>query len=191
MPRSPRLRLRRAPLLVALVAIAAGLSACGPAAMVNGTDEGSYLKAGPLVYQVQLSRELNPSSVEDRAYLADLPASERALSPSQEWFAVFVRVTNPGDQPATSASRFEIHDTLGKVYRPVVLFNQYAYKAQAVAPGAQLPTVDSTPYYAPTAGALLLFKVNRSIYQNRPLDLLIHSPGFPSQSQTAMVELDL
>lgn len=178
---------RRAVLLVSLAAMAVGVSACGPAAMVTGMDEGSYLKAGNLVYQVQLSRELNPASTEDRAYLEGLPVLDQSLGPSQEWFAVFVKVLNRGNRPAASASSFEIRDTLGHVYRPVSVSNQYDYRPQLVPPGGQVPVVDSAANYAPTNGALLLFKLSDSAYQDRPLDLTIAAPGSPP----ATVELDL
>ena len=36
-------------------------------------NEGVYVDAGPLTYQVQLSRELNPSNIEDQRYLSGLP----------------------------------------------------------------------------------------------------------------------
>jgi len=69
--------LRKIPLAVlALVAVFA-LSACGDShtRVTTGTYAGEsgknapYLNVGPLVYEVQLSRELNPANIEDAAYL--------------------------------------------------------------------------------------------------------------------------
>ena len=39
---------------------------------LHGATEGTYLDLGGLKYQVQISRLLNPSSIEDRAYLVGL-----------------------------------------------------------------------------------------------------------------------
>ena len=55
--------------------------------------EGEYVDVGPMKYQVQISRLLNPNDPEDRGYLIDLPAGE-SLGADDEWFAVFMRVEN-------------------------------------------------------------------------------------------------
>ena len=68
--------------------------------MTTGTYAGEsganapYLNVGPLIYQVQLSRELNPYNIEDSAYLQGLTPAQRQLEPGQEWFAVFMQVYN-------------------------------------------------------------------------------------------------
>ncbi len=53
-----------------------------------------YLNVGPLIYEVQLSRELNPYDTEDSTYLSGLTPAQRKLSPGEEWFAVFLQVYN-------------------------------------------------------------------------------------------------
>src|SRR3979490_1998764 len=99
-------RLRKSPLAaLALLAVLA-LGACGDShtKVTTGTYAGEsganapYLDVGPLVYEVQLSRQLNPSSVEDSAYLQGLAPAEQKLEPGQEWFAVFVQVYNNHSQ---------------------------------------------------------------------------------------------
>src|SRR5947199_9038985 len=106
--------------LVALIATVA-LGACGSShsKVTTGTYAGEsganapYLDVGPLVYEVQQSRQLNPFDVEDAAYLQGLPASARSLGPGQEWFGVFVQVYNNHAQALPAASRLTISDTQG------------------------------------------------------------------------------
>lgn len=182
---------RRIAGLAALAALGLGLAACGPGAIATANNEGDYLKAGPLVYQVQISRELNPASTEDREYLRGVPDFARNLSSTQEWFALFVRVTNGTAAPQRAADQFAITDTQGHTYRPVVLTgaNPYAYQSGDVAPDAQIPAVDSTAYYSPTQAAELLFKIDISAYQNRPLRLSVTSPAVPQRTATVLLDL--
>ena len=112
LPRRMFSRLRKLPLaLPALLAVLA-LSACGDSHTGHtGTYAGEsgknapYLNVGPLIYEVQLSRELNPANSEDATYLQGLTPAQRKLEPGQEWFAVFMQVYNNtpappgGDQP--------------------------------------------------------------------------------------------
>src|SRR6201993_2261028 len=103
MPRPPR----SSWLLALLAAAPLLLGACGDShsKVTTGTYAGEsgqnapYLDVGPLVYEVQLSRELNPYDVEDAAYLEGLSPEQRKLAPGQEWFAVFVQVYNNHSQP--------------------------------------------------------------------------------------------
>src|SRR5947208_14712768 len=110
----------RRPLFVALALLCAlTLAACGDShtKVSTGTYAGEsganapYLDVGPLVYQAQLSRELNPYDTEDASYLEGLTPAQRALSPSQEWFAVFLQVFNNGSKPAPASTNLTIRDT--------------------------------------------------------------------------------
>ena len=75
-------RARRLWILVCALALAVGLGACGQEADPSTADnEGVYIDAGPITYQVQISRELNPYKVEDRQYLAGLPAGTGHADP--------------------------------------------------------------------------------------------------------------
>jgi hypothetical protein len=184
----PRLLLWLPALLLAL-----GLSACAERGRVSEAhDEGLYLAAGPLTYQVQISRELNPADVEDRAYLQGLPANVPPPGPGEEYFGVWLRVQNESKQPARSADQFRIIDTLGTKYTPIKLpaTNQLSYQPKTLEPAALEPTANSIAQDGPTQGALVLFKVNSSVYQNRPLRFEILDPASPDQVQST-VNLDL
>src|ERR1700740_2158357 len=95
-------RLRKLPLLGLILLAAVAFSACGDShtKVTTGTYAGEsgknapYLDVGPLVYEVQLSRELNPYDPEDASYLSGLTAGQRKLEPGQEWFGVFIQVYN-------------------------------------------------------------------------------------------------
>src|SRR4051795_888313 len=119
MPRRVYLR-RLTATLFALAAVLA-LAACGnkPELQTEGDTEGTYLDVGPLRYQVQISRQLNPRDTEDRAYLTGVAPAQARLKPDESWFGLFVRVENPTDKPAPATRDFELDDTQDTTYRPV------------------------------------------------------------------------
>jgi hypothetical protein len=176
----PRPMLRRSLtlLLVALVALALG--ACGNkhARTLHAATEGEYVDVGPLKYQVQISRLLNPTSTEDRAYLIDLPAGQE-LGATDEWFAVFMRVENGSDSPQPAADDYEIVDTEENHYRPIQFGpkNVFAYRAGMIASKQILPLPDSPAGQNSIQGALLLFRIPFKNLENRPLELRIPPPA--------------
>jgi hypothetical protein len=184
--------------VAALLAILA-LGACGDShtRVSTGTYAGEsgaaapYLDVGPLVYQVQISRQLNPFDVEDAAYLRGVPAAQRALAPGQEWFGVFMQVYNHTSRALPAATSLTVSDTQGNVYAPIVpdLSNEFAYRAGLVPPNSRLPVPDSVASFGPTQGALLLYKIGIVSLDNRPLELRIVDPSEPSQRASA--ELDV
>jgi hypothetical protein len=192
-------RLRKLPLLALVLLATVAFTACGDShtKVSTGTYAGEsgqnapYLDVGPLVYEVQLSRELNPYDQEDSAYLAGLTPQERKLKPGQEWFGVFLQVYNNGSQPLPAATSLTITDTQGNSYIPIVpdSENPYAYRAGTVEGKGRLPINDSIAFEGPTQGALLLFKIQTVSLDNRPLKLTIVDPD--DAAQTASAELDV
>jgi hypothetical protein len=185
--------MRRPMTCLAVVACAVAVSACGnkEAETLHGSTEGAYLDLGGLKYQVQISRLLNPASVEDRAYLLGLNASQRNLPAGQEWFAVFMRVENDGEKPARVATDYTITDTQDTKFRPVPLGgdNVFAYRGGTLQPKDVLPAPDSPAGQGTIQGSLLLFKIPTTNLENRPLELSIRSPAAPGK--TATVDLDV
>ena len=165
-------RLRKLPLLAIVLLAVVALGACGEShtKVTTGTYAGEsganapYLDVGPLVYEVQLSRELNPFETGDASYLQGLSPAEQKLKPGQEWFAVFVQVYNNGSQAQTAATDLTITDTQGNRYIPIVpgAVNAFAYRGGEVPGKGRLPTTDTIASQAPTQGALLLFKIQTS-----------------------------
>ena len=182
--------------VTACLGVAFATSACGTEEPVTfAPSEGTYVDIGSTAYQVQISRVLNPEAPEDKSYLVGRPADQmKPLGPTEQWFAVFVRAQNYGTTPQTLATNFRIFDTEGKSWRPIKLDanNQFAW-----APTGQL--VPDYIYPDPSAiagtgpvrqGSLLLFRIEDSVYQNRPLILEIYDPANP-RKVAARVSLDL
>lgn len=187
-------RRARFSLLAALACAALAVAGCGNkhAVVTEAETEGIYVDVGPLDYQVQLSRILNPSVIPDRDYFRGLPEAELSIGRDEAWFAIFIRVQNATDRVAPSAEEFEIVDTQENVYRPLEFeegINPIAYRAVELEPKGLIPAEDSVAADAPTQGALLLFKVPNSTLQNRPLEFKIKSPAGPEAE--GVVNLDV
>lgn len=185
----------RTPLLTSAALLAAlTLSACGghKQPTTHGEGEGAYIQAGPLVYQVQMSRELNPENVEDREYLEGLSVPT-ALEGDEEWFGVWLRVENSNDDAQPAASEFKIVDTLGTEYEPFDLpeSNAFSYQPREIEGTSGqplLPDPESGAGSGPIQGSMLLFKLNTSVYSNRPLEFEITPEG---GGEPSTVDLDL
>jgi hypothetical protein len=177
-------------LLVALAALAVG--ACGNKVSreLHADTEGVYVDLGPMKYQVQISRLLNPASTEDRAYLIDLPTGE-TLGPDDEWFAVFMRVENGTKNPQRAAQDYEIVDTQENHYRPIQMGpkNVFAYRPDVIGSNQVLPLPDSPAGQNSIQGAMLLFKIPVANFSNRPLELRISAPQVTKDVGT--VDLDV
>ena len=175
MPRRVFLRRLTASLL-ALAAVLA-LTACGnkPKLQTEGDTEGTYLNVGPLTYQVQISRQLNPRDTEDQTYLQDIVPSQAKLDTGQTWFGVFVLTLNESDQNQLSASNFAIEDTQDHIYRPIPQSprNPFTYHAGIVPAGASIPKLDSVASEGVIGGSLLLFKLPLTTLDNRPLEFTV------------------
>jgi len=192
-------RLRKLPLVGLLMLALLALGACGESRsrVSKGTYAGEsgasapYLNVGPLIYQVQLSRELNPYSVEDSSYLQGLTPAQRRLLPGQEWFGVFIQVYNDTSRVQLAAPAPSIVDTQDNKYTPVVpdATNEYAYRGGLVPGDSRVPALGSSAANGATQGALLLYKIGIVSLDNRPLELKIVDPINPSQRASA--ELDV
>ena len=192
--RAVSLRPARALLLVALAAAFAGAQAgCASKTETRtiGQTEGLYIDVGELKYQVQLSRIINPDDVEDRAYLAGLPAGTAPPKPDEAWFGVWMRVQNTTDKETLPAAKeFEISDTQEHKFTPVTLTNNpFAYYAQNLGPQAILPSSNSPAGEGVIQGSLILFKVTTEALANRPLEFKIVSPT--QADDVGVVDLDV
>jgi hypothetical protein len=185
---------------LALPALAVlALAACGSShsKVTTGTYAGEsgasapYLDVGPLTYEVQLSRALNPYNVEDASYLQALTPTQRQLSTGEGWFAVFIQVYNNASHPYPAASGLTLHDALGNVFGQVIPgpSNEFAYRGGVVPAGGRIPVEGSVAASGPTQGSMLLFKIPLASLDNRPLKLRIVSPT--DAAHTAMAELDV
>jgi hypothetical protein len=176
--------------VAAALCAALTLGACGSShatSNASSDNNGVYVSLNGVYYQLQISRELNQYSAEDHGYLMGLAANPP--SPQQIWYGVFLRAVNDSHQSHVTAASFDIRDTQGNVYYPVALnpvTNGYVWTAQMLQPLGTEPAPDTTASFGPTQGGLVLFKLNNSVYANRPLTLDIHSG-----SSTATISLNL
>jgi hypothetical protein len=192
-------RLRKLPLVLSALLAVLALSACGDShtKVTTGTYAGEsganapYLNVGPLVYEVQLSRELNPANSEDATYLQGLTPTQSRLEPGQEWFAVFMQVYNNTNNPHPAATNMAITDTQENSYTPILpsAVNQFAYRGGIVPAKNQIPLPGTIADVDPAEGLVMLYKIQIVSLDNRPLELKIVNPNNPSESASA--ELDV
>ena len=157
----------------------------------DANNNGTFINAGPLTYQLQVSRQLNPYATEDKQYLTGLPAGTTQPKPDEMWYGVFLQAKNQSDAAANTTDTFDIVDTQGNKYYPLALNtseNPYAWQSTMLEPSAVQPGSDTTASFGPTQGQLLLFKLPTQVYSNRPLMLQIHAQG---QSTPSTISLDL
>jgi hypothetical protein len=194
----PGRRLLRLPVLAVALAAAVLAGGCNKeteqtsAKNTSPGGEGTYLTVDGLKYQVQLSRELNPVLGEDRAYLQGLPPGTPAPTAGQEWFAIWIRVENSTSRARPDSPGFEITDASGRTIKPLKLSkaNAQAYQPGIVPAKSIVPQQNTIAYRSPTQGALVLFKLDYSVYQNRPANLHILAPDGSGRT-AASLQLDL
>jgi len=174
-------RARRIAAAVGAIIVAAGLAACGqsndPPTLENN---GVYITAGPITYQLQVSRQLNQYATEDSQYVTGLPPGvSTTLRPNQLWYGVFLWAKNQTKRTLRTTDNIDIVDTEGTHYYPVPVNpaqNAYAWTAQSLAPGGTEPALDTTASFGPTGGSVLLFKLPTTVYDDRPLTLQLKGP---------------
>jgi hypothetical protein len=189
-------RVRRLWTAVCALTIALGLTACGHKqahpTVADANNDGGYVDAGPVTYQLQISRVLNQYSTEDSQYVAGLPAGTAPPTATQEWYGVFLWAKNQTSKPQTTTDKFVVVDTQGNRYYPLTLnpaLNPYAWTSQTLQPLATEPGPGTTADFGPTQGQLLLFKISTTAFANRPLTLDILGPQ--GTKTLATISLDL
>jgi hypothetical protein len=181
----PTTRLGVATVLAAALVAAALLSGCetDPESDLSA-EEGQPMKLGDLLYNVQISRFLNPADPEDKAYLAGEP-----LPPNDKlYLGVFMTIDNEGDTAQEVPSDFTVVDTEGTEFQPIPSDSLFALKLGGdVAADEQLPEPESTAANGPIEGAMVLFLIDQAATEARPLTLEIpSSAGSPGE-----IELDV
>jgi hypothetical protein len=185
---------RLARILLVCLAATAALGAAGCASTEEersiSATEGPFIGVNELTYQIQMSRILEPTSVEDSAYLKGL-ADGVDIRADEVWFAIFLRGENETEETHRAADEFEIVDTQEQKYRPVVLdpnANAFLYRPRDVAPGVIVPEPDTPAFNGPIQGELILFKVKVPSLYNRPLEFRISNTG---GEDTGIIDIDV
>lgn len=159
--------------LLAVLALAVPLVGCGheedetPEAV-----EGEPLHLGELIYNVSITRFLNPNIVEDEAYLAGAPEEPKGMS----YMGVFLQIKNEGDEELPSAGNYSVVDGSHRVYEPIDLETEFSLDVGVTVPAdGQIPALDTVASAGPTQGSLLLFLVEDDVSEERPLELEIQA----------------
>jgi hypothetical protein len=170
-------------LLSALGAIVAG---CSDGKLGTEGEEGRFIRADDAVYQVQLTRRLNPRQHPDDTLLrgqAPAPADEQYL-------AVFLTIKNDGSKPYQPPRDMKVMDTVGNEYLPLDA-TQSGFGLDfgtPIAPGDVAPPVDSPAAEGPDRAAMVLFRVKlESATDNLPLELEVPT----SEKSGTRIRLDV
>lgn len=170
--------MRRRPVAILLcllgaLALAATVAACGGEEEETEVVEGEPLTVGGLEYNIGLTRFLNPDDLEDAEYLLGQPEPEAANS----FLGVFLVIENETEDPLPSADQYVVRDTLDTEYELLESESPYALDIGAEVPAeGELPLPNTTAEAGLTQGSLLIFEVDNSVGENRPLKLEIESP---------------
>jgi hypothetical protein len=154
-------------LLSALGAVASG---CGGGKLETEGEEGAYVRADDGVYQVQLTRRLNPRQRPDDTLLrgqGPAPADE-------EYLAVFLTIRNQGSKPYQPPRDMKVVDTIGNEYLPLDATQSGLGLdfGHPIPPGEVAPPIDSVAAQGPDGAAMVLFRVKlESSTDNLPLEL--------------------
>jgi hypothetical protein len=177
-------RVFRVLLALAVVALAATLSACGTSKDIKSLSEGQSVRLGDLQYTVVFSRFLNPSDVEDHGYLVGQPLP----NPDQLYLGIFVQIQNKSTSRSVPIpSGWVVTDTQHHRYFPIPSRSPSAlHVGRSISPEDQTPALDSSAQVGPISGSLLLFLLPDSANENRPLTLTVPGQGGPAE-----VSLDL
>jgi hypothetical protein len=172
--------------MLCLLALVAGalVAGCGEDEEDLEVVEGEPVELGDLLYNVQITRFLNANDPEDEAYLA----GQASVPPDEEYLAVFMTVENEGDEPEQLPDEMTISDTRDNTYEPLDSNSVYALDlGVTVPPGDEVPAPDTPAASGPIKGGMVVFRVDRAVTENRPIEL--HIPS--GSGEEAVVELDI
>ena len=156
----------------------------------TGDTEGTYLNVGPLTYQVQISRQLNPDDIEDQTTWRASPAGH-SWPEDQTWFGVFLRVANEtkrrSPQPTTSSSPTPRATSTSRCRSAPQ--NLFSYQGGVVPPNELIPA-GTRPAQSRRSRARWSSSSSRWPVDNRPLELVSPTrararPGSASTSRRA------
>jgi hypothetical protein len=172
-------------ILLALALVLVGVAGCG-SDEGKEADEGVPIKLGDLQVNVSETRFLNPSQPDDSQYLQ---GQKLPLPASQAYLGVFLTIHNESDDPVQLPTYADtsVVDTTGAAYQAVPSTNDFAAPLGTELVGkGDVPAPDTAAANGPTQGALVIFLVDQSVNENRPLKLEIEYEG-----ETGEITLDI
>lgn len=170
--------------VLALLALTAGVSACGYESDSKHVEEGQSMELGELKYNVTFSRYLNPNDNEDAAYLV----GQKEAPKGEAYFGVFFEIQNESDHPQPLPSTVTITDADEQEYEVLPSESEFALPFEGtVEAEEQIPVLDSPPQFGPIEGSVAIFLLPEEASENRPLTL--HIEG--GEDEKGEVTLDL
>jgi hypothetical protein len=173
-----------------LVAALCGLIAVGAAGCGNDfgkeADEGVPIKLGNLEFNVQETRFLNPAQPDDKDYLE---GQQLPTPAGKSYLGVFLTIHNGGDDAVTLPADADISvvDTTGADFTAIPTHTPFGAPLDSELAGhSDIPAPDTAAANGPTQGAIVLFLVDQSVNENRPLKLEIDSEG-----ESGVITLDI
>jgi hypothetical protein len=149
-------------------------------------DEGVPIKLGDLEFNVQETRFLNPDQPDDKEYLA---GQQLPTPAGMAYLGVFLTIHNGGDDAVELPTDAEtsIVDTTGADYGAIPTHTPFAAPlGTELEGGGDIPSPDTAAANGPTQGAIVLFLVDQSVNENRPLELEIDYQG-----ENGVITLDI
>ena len=172
--------------LMALFALAVGVSACGYESHSKEVEEGAPVELGELHYNVTFSRYLNPNDSEDEAYLEGQPEAPQGES----YFGVFFEVQHDSDHTQVLPETLTITDTDDREYEVAESESIFAFPLGGeVEAEEQIPVLDSAAQLGPIEGSVAIFLLPDEASENRPL--ILHIPPAEGEDEGGEVTLDL
>lgn len=160
--------------LLALLALGAGVSACGYSSDSKHVEEGEPMKLGELKYNVTFSRYLNPKDNEDVSYLEGQPEPPKG----ETYFGLFFEVQNESGEPQQLPSTLMITDAEENEYKVIPSESIFALPlGGTVEPEEQIPVLDSAAQQGPIEGSVAIFLLPEEASENRPLTLHVEAAG--------------
>jgi hypothetical protein len=173
-------------LLVLLLGFAGAVSGCGSDNKKTSGSEGEFINVGDAVYQVQLTRLLNPEQRPDNDYLRGQPP----LSANEAYLGSFLTIDNEGKTPYSPPRDMKVVDTQGNEYLPLGT-PQSSFGldfGKPIPPDQSAPPPNSPADGGPEGGAMVLFRIKTpSATDNLPLYLEVPAPG----GKTSRIRLDV
>lgn len=172
--------------LLALLALAVGVSACGYESHAHEVEEGAPVEVGELSYNVTFSRYLNPHDPEDAAYLE----GQKEAPKGESYFGVFFEVQNESDQTQVLPETLTITDTDDQEWEALESESILAFPLGGEVPAEeQIPILDSPAQLGPVEGSIAIFLLPEEASENRPL--ILHIPPAEEGEEGGEVVLDL
>ncbi len=178
-------RSARKTLLVCVLLVGAlTLAACGAGEAELEAPEGEPVELGPLHYNVQITRFLNPRDAGDDAYLVGQPEAGEGKT----YLGVFLTIDNESEATQSVPEDFELVDTRENSFPATPSESSFALQFGAsIPPNGEVPEPGTAAASGPIGGSMILFLVEETTAENRPLKLEIPPAGGPGGA----IELDI